>query len=681
MHITTIFQGAAVLDLGIISPGGKLALLPLDVATESMAIVARKGAGKTHTGRVIAEGMLKHHVPVVIIDPLDVWWGLRVALDGKAPGMDVVIFGGSHADLPLIETAGVPLADLIVDKGISAILVLDHLTQGAQRRFMGDFCTRLYERKSAQEHRTAIHLIIDEADAYAPQRVFPEAARCLGAVDRIVRRGRSRGLGTTVITQRPAVLSKDILTQTEILISMQVTAPQDRKALQDWIDANATKDEAKAFLESLAGMQRGEAWVWSPAKLKCFYRVKVRQTTTFDSSYTPTVGNGAKKASPKLKDLDLTAIKRDLDAVVQEAAENDPKQLKERIAGMQRVIGALNKDVEVLKGLVAQHKTTWEANVAYIGQLEAAARNPQVTEEQRHQALRTRDSQWRCRLDEARTSITNAVGSALRLMDLPDPELDPELEPESDVVDMQRDERTTKKRVQLGMPDAFNIGIGKAPTHAQPGDSIQRGNVGSFHMGPGVHTPTTDEVLATASRITKKLISTAGEAAKARATKGGEGDITGPERRILTVLAQHHQHHPGAGMVKERVAIRSGYGYNGSFRNNLSSLRTKEYIIDYDGGISIKNEGLKALGAFEPMPSGRALFDWWRQRLSGPEQRILTALREARLVHVDAVVPTDLATRSGYGYNGSFRNNLSSLRTRGLIEGYKTIALAEDLRP
>lgn len=618
MHITTIFQGAAVLDLGIISPGGKLALLPLDVATESMAIVARKGAGKTHTGRVIAEGMLKHHVPVVIIDPLDVWWGLRVALDGKAPGMDVVIFGGSHADLPLIETAGVPLADLIVDKGISAILVLDHLTQGAQRRFMGDFCTRLYERKSAQEHRTAIHLIIDEADAYAPQRVFPEAARCLGAVDRIVRRGRSRGLGTTVITQRPAVLSKDILTQTEILISMQVTAPQDRKALQDWIDANATKDEAKAFLESLAGMQRGEAWVWSPAKLKCFYRVKVRQTTTFDSSYTPTVGNGAKKASPKLKDLDLTAIKRDLDSVVQEAAENDPKQLKERIAGMQRVIGALNKDVEVLKGLVAQHKTTWEANVAYIGQLEAAARNPQVTEEQRHQALRTRDSQWRCRLDEARTSITNAVGSALRLMDLPDPELDPELEPESDVVDMQRDER-----------------------------------------------------------ITKKLVSMEG---KARATKGGEGDITGPERRILTVLAQHHQHHPGVGMVKERVAIRSGYGYNGSFRNNLSSLRTKQYIIDHGGGISIKNEGLKALGAFEPMPSGRALFDWWRQRLSGPEQRILSALREARLVDVDAVVPTDLATRSGYGYNGSFRNNLSSLRTRGLIEGYKTIALAEDLR-
>ena len=242
-------------------------MLPVDIATESIAIVARKGAGKTHTGRVLVEDLVAHHVQTLVIDPLDVWWGLRSSANGTGPGLDVVIFGGSHADLPLTEVSGKALADLVVDKRINAVLVLDALTQGAQYRFMAEFGTRLYERKSEQQHRTPLHIVVDEADAFVGQKPFPEAMRCLGAWDRIVRRGRSRGMGTTLITQRPAAISKDVLTQTEILISLQVTGPQDRKALQEWINASATKEQAAEYLRSLASMPRGQAWVWSPAKL------------------------------------------------------------------------------------------------------------------------------------------------------------------------------------------------------------------------------------------------------------------------------------------------------------------------------------------------------------------------------------------------------------------------------
>lgn len=316
---------------------GKPFYLPLDIATDTTAIIARKGAGKTYTARVIIEDLLAAGVQTVVIDPLDVCNGLRVGADGKTPGCDIAIFGGSRGDLPLLETAGKLLADVIVDRGVSAILVLDHLSQNGQRRFVTDFAERLFERKSSQEHRTPLTLVLDEADAFAPQRVMPEKARCLGAVDVLVRRGRSRGIGTVLITQRPATLSKDVLTQAEMLVCLQVTSPQDRDALTDWIEAKADPEQADTFLDSLAGLQKGQAWVWSPSLLQTFERVQVRKARTYDSSYTPRIGDG-KRVLPTLRPIDLKKLQDDLASLTQEVQANDPAHLKKRIRELEHEV-------------------------------------------------------------------------------------------------------------------------------------------------------------------------------------------------------------------------------------------------------------------------------------------------------------------------------------------------------
>lgn len=323
--------------------GGKPFRLPLDLVTDSLAILARKGAGKTYCGKVWVEDLLANHIQTVVIDPLDVWWGLRLSSDGKQPGENIVIFGGSHADIPITEHLGNMLADVIVDRGINAILVLDHLSTGASRRFVADFCNRLFERKSAQSKRTPLHLIIDEADVFAPQRPPPDAMVCLGAVDRLVRRGRSRGLGTMVISQRSAVLSKDVLTQTEVLIALQVTSPHDREALTEWIRANTNAEKAKEFLDSLAGLQQGEAWFWSPTRLKLLAPVKIRTSRTYDSSYTPKIGE--RRKTPVLKPTDIAHLGKMLADVAEEAKANDPKALKERIRNLEQQLAAKPKQV------------------------------------------------------------------------------------------------------------------------------------------------------------------------------------------------------------------------------------------------------------------------------------------------------------------------------------------------
>lgn len=271
--------------------------IPPDAVTETFAILGRRGSGKTHTASVMCEQMLTEKLQVAVIDPLDVWWGLRSSSDGKRAGFAVVVFGGEHADLPLEAEHGALFAELVVQHGINAVFSVRHLSKEGARRFVADFGEKLYRLKGSTGQRTPLHLYVDEADAFVPQKLFPGTERCFGAIDTIVRRGRSSGLGTTLISQRAAVINKDVLTQTEIMISHQTTSPQDRKALEAWVDANGTAESKREFMTSLATLKKGEAWFWSPAWLEIFKRMKVNPRETFDSSSTPKVGQLARTPS------------------------------------------------------------------------------------------------------------------------------------------------------------------------------------------------------------------------------------------------------------------------------------------------------------------------------------------------------------------------------------------------
>jgi DNA helicase HerA-like ATPase len=78
---------------------------------------------------------------------------------------------------------------------------------------MTAFLEALYRLKAREQFRTPVMLITDEADAIAPQRPMEGEERMLGAMEDIVRRGGQRGIGCMLITQRTAVLNKNVLTQ------------------------------------------------------------------------------------------------------------------------------------------------------------------------------------------------------------------------------------------------------------------------------------------------------------------------------------------------------------------------------------------------------------------------------------------------------------------------------------
>ena len=89
---------------------------PLEAVTETIAILAKRGSGKTYCAAVLVEEMVKAGLPVVVVDPIGVWWGLRSNARGDGPGLPIVIFGGDRADLPLGESMGAAIADLVVEQ-------------------------------------------------------------------------------------------------------------------------------------------------------------------------------------------------------------------------------------------------------------------------------------------------------------------------------------------------------------------------------------------------------------------------------------------------------------------------------------------------------------------------------------------------------------------------------------
>lgn len=262
--------------------------LPPDAVTQTFSVLAKRGSGKTYFAGVMVEEFARLRLPVVVIDPVGALWGLSKDADGNGNGIGATVLGGDHG-AALDPMGGRAIAAFAAKTKTPLVLDLCHMRRDEQTFFVAEFAEELYFLKSS--HRTPLHLVIDEADLFAPMRTGESdvVKKSLGAMEDLVRRGRSRGIGVTLVTQRPAVLNKNVLTQTEVLVVLRMTSPQDRDAVDEWVKMNGDEDKRRRILSSLAGLPIGEAWVWSPGWLDVFQRVKVRKRTTFDSSSTPKV--------------------------------------------------------------------------------------------------------------------------------------------------------------------------------------------------------------------------------------------------------------------------------------------------------------------------------------------------------------------------------------------------------
>jgi len=317
-------------------------VLPLDVVTQTIAILAKRRAGKSYTMRRLAEQLHWAKQQVVLIDPKGDQWGIRSSADGRGPGLPILILGGERGDAPLESGAGEVVAKLVVEERVSVLLDLSLFRKKEVAVFMTAFLEALYRLKAREANRTPVMLVIDEADAIAPQKPMPGEERMLGAAEDIVRRGGQRGIGCVLVTQRSAVLNKNVLTQAQVLVALRTIAPQDLKAMNAWIDVHGTPEQRATLMASLPSLPIGDAWFWSPGWPTVdgiFKRVHVLPIETFDSGATPVPG--VKPVEPKnLADVDVDALKRQMAATIEKAKAEDPRILRQRVAELERHLKA-----------------------------------------------------------------------------------------------------------------------------------------------------------------------------------------------------------------------------------------------------------------------------------------------------------------------------------------------------
>ena len=314
--------------------------LPADeAATRSFGMLGMRGSGKSNAAVVLAEGMYHCGIHWVAIDPKGDWYGIQRA--GTKPGLPVVIFGGEHGNVPLEPThkAGVLVADLILNEGISGILDLSEFSKAGKIQFLAGprreegFAGRLFCKKKREQG--PLHVFLEEAHDYVPQQAHGDVGKLIDVVSSLQTMGRTKGLGCSVLSQRSARVHKDVLTQVDTLIAFRTIAPQDREAIEKWVKYHGLSQELVASLPQLAN---GEAWLWSPEWLGEMKRLQFHQRTTYDSGSTPTAGSHRVPAT--VADIDLVAIQAQMKETIERAKADDPKELRKEIAQLKRELAA-----------------------------------------------------------------------------------------------------------------------------------------------------------------------------------------------------------------------------------------------------------------------------------------------------------------------------------------------------
>jgi hypothetical protein len=296
--------------------------LPVDFVTERIAFLARTGAGKSGGARVIFEQALANSIFTVYVDPKGDAWGIRAAGIGK--GQPVLIMGGDHGDVPLDPSAGKFTAEFLNRERVSTVLDISDFTTKDMWHFMADFGMRFY-----QKNRDVVLVILDEADMIAGEKFYDP--KTLHAIQLIQNKGRHRGFGVVVISQRSAILNKSVLYACGTLVAMQTTAPKDIRVVQDYFDVAGEKDAAKEIVSNLPTLQNREAFVYSPHVLGAKpIRITFDTFRTFDSMRTPKPGE-TRQTPKSIADIDLSAVQSDMAATIEKVNAEDPQKLQARI--------------------------------------------------------------------------------------------------------------------------------------------------------------------------------------------------------------------------------------------------------------------------------------------------------------------------------------------------------------
>ena len=140
--------------------------------------------------------------------------------------------------------------------------VIDAGAKGLRSMVLGVVARRLFTERTRERRREEFGLVtklprvwlaIDEAHQFIPKG---RSSLCKEVLIRWVKEGRQPGLSLVVVTQQPAAIDPELLSQCDVIISHKITAWDDINALER-LNATYMQSDLKTYIRNLS--RSGEA--------------------------------------------------------------------------------------------------------------------------------------------------------------------------------------------------------------------------------------------------------------------------------------------------------------------------------------------------------------------------------------------------------------------------------------
>jgi hypothetical protein len=270
---------------------------PLDFVRDKAFLTGMTGSGKSWTAGLLMEEINRVGLQFVCFDVLG-------AHDGLATLPNVEALSPKNGET--INMRG--LVERLGKEPTSFVIDISGLPLDKQQVLISDYCEALI---SAQLNK-GIMSVFEECQDFVPQTGKPVSSE---GIIRLCKLGRQYGYGVCLISQRPASVSKDALSQCSVYMIHNLVNHRDLKAVEDQMGFGADRTQVKKLSSGIASATQGEVVCYSPSYFRDegFFRAsKIREDrkvthsgsnieikpATFSSSNTDFSNNPSMDLSP-----------------------------------------------------------------------------------------------------------------------------------------------------------------------------------------------------------------------------------------------------------------------------------------------------------------------------------------------------------------------------------------------
>jgi predicted nucleic acid-binding Zn-ribbon protein len=367
---------------------GETTLPIVEVLTGRGFITGKSGSGKSNSASVLVEQLLDRGFPVLIVDTDGEYWGLKESYEILHVGAD------EECDLHVGPEHAEKLAELALDQDVPIILdVSGYLDESDASALVRETASALFANE--KKLNKPFLLLVEEIHEYLPEGAgSDETAQML---TRVAKRGRKRGLGLCGMSQRPADVKKDFITQCDWLTWHRLTWENDTQVVRRVVD----KERADAVQD----LGDGEAFLMADFLSEDVQRVQVRRKRTFDAGATPDLDDYER---PELK-----SVSGDLVGELEEISEQEERR-QNRIAELERRVEELQDEKAALEEELENARDMREMASQFAEAMQTSGGNGDVASEKVDELIDERNALQR-RLEERDDRIGELEGQVAEL--------------------------------------------------------------------------------------------------------------------------------------------------------------------------------------------------------------------------------------------------------------------------